>query len=75
MSSLLELWTGALRSEIAAYAFVVDANDEIAEGFYKAYQFLPLVGSGRRQQARYSPVPSVIVLHLQQENARSTGCS
>jgi len=34
-----------------------------------------VVGSGRRQQTRYSPVPSVIVLHVQQENARSTGCS
>jgi hypothetical protein len=25
-----------------------------------------VVGSGRRQQCRYSPLPSVIVLHLQQ---------
>jgi hypothetical protein len=31
-------------------------------------------GSGRRQQARYSPAPSVIVLHAQQENVRSACC-
>jgi hypothetical protein len=33
-----------------------------------------VVGFGRRQQARYSPVPSVIVLHVQQENVRSAWC-
>jgi hypothetical protein len=30
-----------------------------------------VAGSGRRQQARYPPVPLVIVLHVQQHNARS----
>jgi hypothetical protein len=30
-----------------------------------------VVGSGRRQQARYSPVPSVIALHVRQQNVRS----
>jgi len=28
----------------------------------------------RRQQAHYSPVPSMIVLHMQQENVRSAWC-
>jgi hypothetical protein len=34
-----------------------------------------VVGFGRRQQARYSPVPSVIVLHVPQQNVRSGNCS
>jgi hypothetical protein len=38
---LMDAWGRALRSEIASYAFVV-------EGFYKAFQFLPLVASRRR---------------------------
>jgi hypothetical protein len=29
-----------------------------------------LAGSGRRQQARYSPVPSAIVPHMQQPDVR-----
>jgi hypothetical protein len=45
---LMDAWGRALRSEIASYAFVVDAKDEAAEGFYKAFQFLPLVASRRR---------------------------
>ena len=44
---LMDAFSRALRSEIAAYAFVVDAKNETAESFYKAYQLLPL-GSGRR---------------------------
>ena len=45
---LMDAFSRALRSEIATYAFVVDAKDEVAESFYKAYQFLPLAASGRR---------------------------
>jgi hypothetical protein len=30
-----------------------------------------VAGSGRRQQARYSPVPSMIALHVQQQDVRS----
>lgn len=45
---LMDAFSRALRSEIATYAFVVDAKDEKAEGFYKAYQFLPLMAAGRR---------------------------
>jgi hypothetical protein len=33
------------------------------------------VGFGRRQQARYSPVPPVFVLHVPQQNVRSANCS
>ena len=33
-----------------------------------------VVGFGRRQQGRYSPVPSVIVMHVQHENVRSAWC-
>ena len=33
-----------------------------------------VAGSGRPQQGRYWPVPSVIVLHVQQENVRSAWC-
>jgi predicted GNAT family N-acyltransferase len=45
---LMDAWGRALRSETATYAFVVDAKDEAAEGFYKAYRFLPLAVPGRR---------------------------
>lgn len=45
---LMDAFSRALRSDIATYAFVVDAKDESAERFYKAYQFLPLLASGRR---------------------------
>jgi hypothetical protein len=45
---LMDAFSRALRSEIATYAFVVDAKDEVAKSFYTAYQFLPLAVSGRR---------------------------
>ncbi|MEP7008013.1 MAG: GNAT family N-acetyltransferase [Sphingomonas bacterium] len=45
---LMDAFSRALRSEIATYAFVVDAKDETAAGFYAAYQFLPLSGAARR---------------------------
>lgn len=45
---LFDAFSRALRSEIATYAFVVDAKDEAAAGFYTAYRFLPLTGSRRR---------------------------
>lgn len=38
----------ALESEIASYAFIVDAKDETAARFYGRYRFLPLVQGGRR---------------------------
>jgi GNAT superfamily N-acetyltransferase len=45
---LLDAFSRALRSEIASYAFVVDAKDDTAARFYCRYGFAPLVpGSGR----------------------------
>ena len=37
-----------LRSEIASFAFVVDAKDEGAAAFYARYRFLPLSQNGTR---------------------------
>jgi hypothetical protein len=45
---LFDAFSRALRAEIATYAFVVDAKDETAAGFYSAYNFLPLTAPGRR---------------------------
>ena len=45
---LFDAFSRALRSQIATYAFVVDAKDSAAETFYAAYRFLPLIEGGRR---------------------------
>jgi predicted GNAT family N-acyltransferase len=45
---MMDAFSRALRSEIATYAFVVDAKDAKAESFYKTYRFLPLGEAGRR---------------------------
>lgn len=45
---MLDAFGRALRSEIASYAFVVDAKDDIAMVFYARYGFLPLRSDGRR---------------------------
>lgn len=45
---LMDAFSRALRSEIATFAFVVDAKDAEAERFYKAYDFLPLGETERR---------------------------
>ncbi len=45
---LFDALSRALRSEIAAYAFVVDAKDEKAAAFYARYRFMPLTREGRR---------------------------
>lgn len=45
---MMDAFSPALRSEIATYAFVVDAKDAAAESFYRAYHFLPLGEAGRR---------------------------
>ena len=45
---LFDAFSRALRSEIATYAFVVDAKDDAASNFYAAYHFLPLTAGGRR---------------------------
>ena len=45
---LLDAFSRALRSEIASFAFVVDAKDERAAAFYGRYRFLPLDQQGHR---------------------------
>ena len=45
---LFDAFSRALRSELAAYAFLVDAKDDVAQAFYEKYRFLPLPGSRRR---------------------------
>ena len=45
---LLDAFSRTLRAEIATYAFVIDAKDEAAAGFYRAYNFQPLTAEGRR---------------------------
>lgn len=45
---LFDAFRRALESEIASYAFIVDAKDEAAARFYGRYRFLPLVQGGRR---------------------------
>jgi len=45
---LFDAFSRALRSEIACYAFLVDAKNETAEAFYKRYEFRRLTASTRR---------------------------
>jgi GNAT superfamily N-acetyltransferase len=45
---LFDAFSRALRSEIASYAFVVDAKDAKAAAFYARYGFRPLVQGGQR---------------------------
>ena len=41
---LLDAFSRTLRSEIASYAFVVDAKDDAAVAFYERYRFMRLTG-------------------------------
>ena len=45
---LLDAFSRALRSEIATFAFVVDAKDDVAAAFYAAHDLLPLQAGSRR---------------------------
>ena len=45
---LFDAFSRALRSEIASYAFVVDAKDDAAIAFYERYRFMRLTSAGRR---------------------------
>ena len=40
----LDAFSRTLRSEIASYAFVVDAKDDAATAFYERYRFMRLTG-------------------------------
>ncbi len=45
---LLDAFSRTLRSDIAAFAFVVDAKDEDAAAFYASHSFIPLTADSRR---------------------------
>jgi GNAT superfamily N-acetyltransferase len=45
---LFDAFSRALRSELASYAFLVDAKDDTAQAFYERYRFRRLPGPGRR---------------------------
>jgi GNAT superfamily N-acetyltransferase len=45
---LFDAFSRTLRSEIASYAFVVDAKDDTAIAFYERYRFIRLTSAGRR---------------------------
>ena len=45
---LLDAFSRVLRSDIASYAFVVDAKDDKAARFYQHYRFRSLIEGGRR---------------------------
>jgi GNAT superfamily N-acetyltransferase len=45
---LFDAFSRTLRSDIASYAFVVDAKDDAAQAFYQHYGFMPLASAGRR---------------------------
>lgn len=45
---LFDAFSRALRSDIATFAFVVDAKDDVAAAFYASYGLLPLTSAGRR---------------------------
>jgi len=45
---LFDAFSRTLRSEIASYAFVVDAKDDAAQAFYERYRFIQLPSAGRR---------------------------
>ena len=45
---LFDAFARTLRSDIATYAFVVDAKDDAAQAFYARYRFLTLAPGGRR---------------------------
>ena len=45
---LFDAFSRTLKSEIASFAFVVDAKDDQAIAFYERYRFIRLTAAGRR---------------------------
>ena len=45
---LFDAFSRTLRSEIASYAFLVDAKDDAARAFYEHYRFMRFPGPGKR---------------------------
>jgi GNAT superfamily N-acetyltransferase len=56
---LFDAFSRTLRSDIASYAFVVDAKDDAAQAFYQHYGFMPLASVGRRL---FLPLAEIAVL-------------
>lgn len=56
---LVDAMHRAWRSEIASFAFVVDAKDEAATSFYRRESFIPLPNDLRRLVRRMSDIASL----------------
>jgi ribosomal protein S18 acetylase RimI-like enzyme len=56
---LFDAFSRTLRSDIASYAFVVDAMDDAAAAFYGRYRFIWLSSAGRR---RFLPLAEIAAL-------------
>jgi predicted GNAT family N-acyltransferase len=56
---LLDAFSRTLRSEIASYAFLVDAKDAAAQAFYERYRFRKLTSTGRRL---FLPLAEIVAL-------------
>ncbi len=56
---LFDAFARTLRSEIATFAFVVDAKDDDAKAFYERYGFLSLPSAGRRM---FKPLAEIAAL-------------
>jgi GNAT superfamily N-acetyltransferase len=61
---LLDAFARTLQSEIATFAFIVDAKDAAAENFYRQYGFDAVSGAGRRL---FLTIADVAKLFAQQE--------
>jgi GNAT superfamily N-acetyltransferase len=57
---LMDAFSRTLRSEIATYAFVVDAKNDAAAAFYAAHAFRPLSSEGRLRM--FIPMAEVAAL-------------
>ncbi len=58
---LFDAFSRSLRSDIASFAFVVDAKDDHARAFYERYSFLPLPGGARRM---FKPLSEIAVFFV-----------
>jgi predicted GNAT family N-acyltransferase len=58
---LFDAFSRSLSSEIACYAFVVDAKDGVAQSFYEHYRFRRLTSAGRRL---FLPIAEIAALFL-----------
>ena len=57
---LMDAFNRCLRSEIASFAFVVDAKDDQAVAFYERYSFRRLTAAGRRLFLPMSEIASLL---------------